>query len=180
MSAPQIPNLLSMGGGGRGGRGGRRGRGGPPTGPGIFQDTPRQLAERKDRLIQATDTDANISRISAVKAGYLKDPFAQEFVLGDTPKRFPIINRGICPVCLQEELTLWLFHADRIQVPTSVLLPSTTLSSHSSIHTLQTGRDKSSHLVQAPTHVSGAFAPWVSPRTSCTTKSTFHLFPPKS
>lgn len=32
--------------------------------------------------------------MSAVSLGYLEDPFAQFFVQGETPKRYPIINRG--------------------------------------------------------------------------------------
>ncbi|KAK1836488.1 putative leucine carboxyl methyltransferase [Podospora conica] len=88
MSAPSIPNLLSLRGtGGR--RGGRRGRGGyssstSPSGPG------------QDATIQGTDTDAALSRFSAVETGYLDDPFAYLFVPRPSPpiRRLPIINRG--------------------------------------------------------------------------------------
>ena len=44
--------------------------------------------------VQATDTDAAISRLSAVQAGYLDDPFAEFFAKGLQPRRLPIINRG--------------------------------------------------------------------------------------
>jgi hypothetical protein len=88
MSAPQIPNLLSLRG--RGG-GGFRGRG---TGrsPGGFSSP----AASHDATIQGTDTDASVSRLSAVELGYLEDPFAQYFVQSAGPpvKRLPIINRG--------------------------------------------------------------------------------------
>ncbi|KAH9221192.1 S-adenosyl-L-methionine-dependent methyltransferase [Leptodontidium sp. 2 PMI_412] len=90
MSAPQIPNLLTSRGGPRS-RGGR-GRGssrlvgrGETSGPG---------AQRKDLAIQSTDTDAAVSRLSAVSLGYLEDPFASIFVGGEGTRRMPIINRG--------------------------------------------------------------------------------------
>ncbi|KAK4204883.1 putative leucine carboxyl methyltransferase 1 [Triangularia verruculosa] len=99
MSAPSIPNLLSL----RGSRGGSRdrGRGGPHrggfSGPSASHDT----------TIQGTDTDAAVSRLSAVEVGYLSDPFASYFVTPSppsfysgpspglpVPRRLPIINRG--------------------------------------------------------------------------------------
>ncbi|EGX91202.1 Leucine carboxyl methyltransferase superfamily [Cordyceps militaris CM01] len=88
MSAPQIPNLLSLRGG-RGGRGGglRTRRGGGPVVAGADHDS----------TIQGTDTDAAVSRLSAVDAGYLEDPYAAFFVSrmdGLPQRRFPIINRG--------------------------------------------------------------------------------------
>ena len=85
MSAPQIPNLLSSRGGPRS-RGRGRGRGGP---------THLSAPSRKDQTIQATDTDAAVSRFSAVSLGYLDDPFAQYFVNGQGTRRLPIINRGL-------------------------------------------------------------------------------------
>ncbi|KAH7312943.1 S-adenosyl-L-methionine-dependent methyltransferase [Rhexocercosporidium sp. MPI-PUGE-AT-0058] len=90
MSAPQIPNLLASGGGSRsrGGRGrgsSRFGDRGAASGPG---------AQRKDLAIQSTDTDAAVSRLSAVSLGYLEDPFASVFVDGEGTRRMPIINRG--------------------------------------------------------------------------------------
>ncbi|KAI1103984.1 leucine carboxyl methyltransferase [Jackrogersella minutella] len=87
MSAPNIPNLLSL----RGSRGGFRGRG---RGRGGH---PHSAAQSHDATIQGTDQDAAGSRMSAVHLGYLEDPFAQYFVQ-ITPsgviKRLPIINRG--------------------------------------------------------------------------------------
>ena len=100
MSAPSIPNLLSLRGarGGARGRGRGRGRGGsgsgypPSSSPALSQDT----------VIQGTDTDAAVSRMSAVDLGYLEDPFAQFFAQqpphghghGGVTRRLPIINRG--------------------------------------------------------------------------------------
>jgi hypothetical protein len=88
MSAPGIPNLLSLRGGPRlrGGRGRGRGR---ATGTSDAQ-------QRNDVDIQSTDTDAAVSRQSAVLMGYLEDPFASIFVTGPPTRRLPIINRGKC------------------------------------------------------------------------------------
>ncbi|KAI9741422.1 MAG: Transcription initiation protein spt3 [Claussenomyces sp. TS43310] len=93
MSASQIPDLRTLLGGSRGRGGPRlrgRGQGGAMAPPQIEKET----AFRQDRLIQQTDVDAAVSRVSAVKAGYLHDPFAQEFMIDEPVKRFPIINRG--------------------------------------------------------------------------------------
>ncbi|KAK3306900.1 S-adenosyl-L-methionine-dependent methyltransferase, partial [Chaetomium strumarium] len=87
MSTPAIPNLLSLrsGSGGRGrGRGGPGRRGISTSGGGPSQDA----------TIQGTDTDAAVSRLSAVELGYLSDPFARLFVQGPPTRRLPIINRG--------------------------------------------------------------------------------------
>ncbi|KAK4099662.1 leucine carboxyl methyltransferase, partial [Parathielavia hyrcaniae] len=84
-SAPSIPNLLSLRGAGRGrgrGRGDRSDLSGPETRP------------SHDATIQGTDTDAAVSRLSAVELSYLADPFAQLFVQGPPTRRLPIINRG--------------------------------------------------------------------------------------
>ena len=76
------------GGRGRGGRGSRaRGRG-PAADPG---DPGRQPPQ--DAAVRDTDTDAAVSRLSAVDAGYLHDPFARVFVCRPQ-RRMPIINRG--------------------------------------------------------------------------------------
>ncbi|TQV98715.1 hypothetical protein V2A60_007577 [Cordyceps javanica] len=88
MPASSIPNLLSLRGA-RGGRGGgpRPRRGGGPGAAGAHHDS----------TIQGTDTDAAVSRLSAVDAGYLEDPYAAFFVSrldGPPQRRFPIINRG--------------------------------------------------------------------------------------
>ncbi|KAI1806616.1 S-adenosyl-L-methionine-dependent methyltransferase [Daldinia bambusicola] len=86
MSAPSIPNLLSLRGSRGGHRGRGRGRGGHPHSTGLSHDA----------TIQGTDTDAAVSRMSAVDLGYLQDPFAQYFAqsVGGTVRRLPIINRG--------------------------------------------------------------------------------------
>lgn len=89
MAAPNIPNLLSLRGGHRS-RGGGRGRGGPG-----FTSRTAGAAIDKDRLIRETDTDANVSRQSAVDSGYLNDPYAAEFGADGSPRRLPIINRGL-------------------------------------------------------------------------------------
>lgn len=87
MSAPSIPNLLSL----RGGRGGSRGRGRASGRGGLAQSSQAQ----HDATIQGTDTDAAMSRLSAVELGYLDDPYAPYFVHGQSPsRRLPIINRG--------------------------------------------------------------------------------------
>ncbi|KAG9235160.1 S-adenosyl-L-methionine-dependent methyltransferase [Amylocarpus encephaloides] len=92
MSAPQIPNLLlsPAGGRSRGGRGPGRGRG-----RGRISGRANAAAiQSKDLDIQSTDTDAAVSRLSAVSLGYLDDPFASLFVNGPSTRRQPIINRG--------------------------------------------------------------------------------------
>lgn len=91
MSASHIPNLLSLRGGprSRGSRG--RGRGNSLAGA----DSPSAVQQRKDRDIQTTDTDAAVSRLSAVSLRYLDDPFAIYFVNGPVTRRLPIINRGL-------------------------------------------------------------------------------------
>ncbi len=89
MSAPSIPNLLSLRGSSRAGRGRFRGGRGAASGPPPPPD--------RDATIQATDTDAAVSRLSAVDVGLLDDPFAQYFAPtgpGAAPRRLPIINRG--------------------------------------------------------------------------------------
>jgi [phosphatase 2A protein]-leucine-carboxy methyltransferase len=84
--ASAIPNLLSL----RGARGGRgRGRGGS-----IAVGNGGPSSASKDKIVQQTDNDASLSRMSAVSLGYLDDPFAHQFVQGEVPKRYPIINRG--------------------------------------------------------------------------------------
>ncbi|KAI5868304.1 leucine carboxyl methyltransferase [Durotheca rogersii] len=88
MSAPSIPNLLSL----RGARGGPRDRGRARAG-----DHSHATAPSQETNIQGTDTDASVSRMSAVNLGYLQDPFAQYFVhmsVNGVARRLPIINRG--------------------------------------------------------------------------------------
>ncbi|KAA8571908.1 hypothetical protein EYC84_001857 [Monilinia fructicola] len=89
MSANQIPNLLSLRGGPRS-RGRSRGQGlRDPLNPHL-----EVSSNRRDNAIQGTDTDAAVSRLSAVNLGYLDDPFARYFVNGSGTRRLPIINRG--------------------------------------------------------------------------------------
>ncbi|KAF4966948.1 hypothetical protein FSARC_5433 [Fusarium sarcochroum] len=86
MPASEIPNLLSSLRSARGGRGRGRGRGGHGS-PSVTHEA----------TIQGTDTDASVSRLSAVDLGYLEDPYAQYFVQstdGPAARRLPIINRG--------------------------------------------------------------------------------------
>ncbi|CAJ2514199.1 Uu.00g023180.m01.CDS01 [Anthostomella pinea] len=91
MSPPSIQDLLSERL--RGSRGGARGRSRGRRGHSSSTPSPSH-----DATIQGTDTDAAVSRMSAVDIGYLDDPFAQFFVqvptVGDIVRRLPIINRG--------------------------------------------------------------------------------------
>ncbi|OKL63678.1 Leucine carboxyl methyltransferase 1 [Talaromyces atroroseus] len=97
MSASQIPNLntLRRGGGGLRGRLRARGRGsGAPSEDDSPQSQTRSAAEQ-DRIIQGTDNDASVSRLSAVELGYLDDVFAKILTpAAPGSRRFPIINRG--------------------------------------------------------------------------------------
>ncbi|KAK8119473.1 uncharacterized protein PG998_004099 [Apiospora kogelbergensis] len=89
MAAPSIPNLLSL----RGLRGGGRGRG---SRRGGASGSSAASGPSHDTTIQGTDTDASVSRLSAVDMGYLEDPYAQYFVqnqIGPATRRLPIINR---------------------------------------------------------------------------------------
>ncbi|RKF79019.1 Leucine carboxyl methyltransferase 1 [Golovinomyces cichoracearum] len=86
MAAPHIPNLLSL-------RGKPRTRGmtkrhGSPI------DEAKSFQKKNELVIQGTDNDAAVSRLSAVTLGYLKDPYASIFVKGPISRRLPIINRG--------------------------------------------------------------------------------------
>ena len=87
MAAPQIPNLNTL----RAARGNRPfKRGGP-----VSAEEERAVS---DKIIQGTDQDASVSRLSAVEVGYLSDPFAKLFVPSENERRvrrYPIINRGI-------------------------------------------------------------------------------------
>ena len=95
MAASHIPNLNTL----RNGRGTSRARGRGPGGRGQLLGassiTSSEEQDRtKDKIVQQTDQDASVSRLSAVEAGYLDDPFAKHFVKGEGQRRFPIINRG--------------------------------------------------------------------------------------
>jgi hypothetical protein len=98
MSAPQIPNLntLRKDGGRRIGRG----RGGAAGGAESSNNESDSVA--KDRIVQSTDNDAATSRMSAIEAGYLDDPFTRLLSQsGIVERRLPLMNRGqICHVLL--------------------------------------------------------------------------------
>lgn len=89
MAAPHIPNLNTL----RNARGTGRGRGRAGLG-GSFATGSEEDKFAKDKVVQQTDQDASVSRLSAVEAGYLDDPFAKYFVSGEGQRRLPIINRG--------------------------------------------------------------------------------------
>lgn len=86
MAAPQIPNLNTL-------RKGRlRSRGNGRAG----EDGHGVRSSGKDRVVQGTDNDASVSRMSAVELGYLDDPYAAALTPpGSATRRLPIINRGI-------------------------------------------------------------------------------------
>ena len=93
MAAPQIPNLNTFRSNGSRGRGrgsvGLRGINDSEAIPSF-----KEQADAKDRIVQQTDHDASISRLSAVNLGYLDDAFAGLLAQGEVQRRFPIINRG--------------------------------------------------------------------------------------
>jgi len=48
-----------------------------------------------DQVVRNTDNDAATSRLSAVDAGYLEDPFARLLTSGEgVNRRLPLMNRG--------------------------------------------------------------------------------------
>jgi O-methyltransferase involved in polyketide biosynthesis len=89
MSASRIPNLNTLRGGTRG-----RGRAAP------------SVCKTNDEVIQATDFDAAMSRISAVEAGYLDDPFAKLLTTERVQGRLPLMNRGMDMVVVCVSLTI--------------------------------------------------------------------------
>lgn len=95
MSAAQIPNLNTLRRGGGRGRS-RGGRGDNASSGSSSHGGHHTYGLGKDRVVQGTDTDASVSRMSAVSLGYLNDPFAQFMTPpGVTAtRRLPIINRG--------------------------------------------------------------------------------------
>lgn len=128
MAAPQIPNLLSL-------RGAPRSRGrGRGRGFGTSSQSDADTQARKDKLLQATDSDASGSRMSAVNKGYLRDPYAKELALDDVPRRFPIINRGMYLLSLSLRKTYWLTHQAHMYAQP----PWTSLSKTSSSQTSHT------------------------------------------
>ncbi|KAJ9637035.1 carboxy methyl transferase for protein phosphatase 2A [Knufia peltigerae] len=89
MSAPSIPNLNTLRRGGLRGR--VRGRGGSGAGAG----TTAAKGIQHDTIVQNTDHDAATSRLSAVDAGYLEDPFAHLLTPTEgVSRRLPLMNRG--------------------------------------------------------------------------------------
>jgi [phosphatase 2A protein]-leucine-carboxy methyltransferase len=96
MSANQIPNLNTLRRGGGGLRGRLRGRGRGSGAP-SEDSSPQRSAAQQDQIIQGTDNDASVSRLSAVELGYLDDVFAEILTPSSGApgsRRFPIINRG--------------------------------------------------------------------------------------
>lgn len=93
---PGISNLLDRLRAGREGSK-NRGRGGSSASQSTLRSVnnyePTQ--EQKDAIIQQTDGDASVSRMSAVALGYIDDDFARPFVTPPIARRQPIINRGI-------------------------------------------------------------------------------------
>ena len=89
MSASQIPNFNTL----RNARGTGRGWGRLGTASSLPTGSEEDKFA-KDKVVQRTDQDASVSRLSAVEVGYLDDPFAKYFVSGEGQRRFPIINRG--------------------------------------------------------------------------------------
>ncbi|KAJ5834149.1 Cutinase [Penicillium robsamsonii] len=82
LMASHIPNLNTL----------RRGRG---RGRGIGRTEETGLPSGKDRVVQGTDNDASVSRLSAVELGYLEDAYAPALTpAGSATRRLPIINRG--------------------------------------------------------------------------------------
>ncbi|EXJ80613.1 hypothetical protein A1O3_06897 [Capronia epimyces CBS 606.96] len=95
MSSSTIPNLNAFRRGQRGrGRGSGRGVGSSHSGAaGLGHGRHRP----HDEIIQNTDNDAATSRLSAVEAGYLEDPFARLLSAdedGPVARRLPLMNRG--------------------------------------------------------------------------------------
>ena len=93
MAAPQIPNLNTL----RNPPGSGRGRGRGQGRSGRSEVSSEEDKAANDRIVQQTDQDASVSRLSAVEVGYLDDPFAKHFVSSEVHRRFPIINRGTQP-----------------------------------------------------------------------------------
>ncbi len=85
-NTPEIPRLDVLARGRRIGARRGRGRGRGAVGPEARPDP--------DAIVQATDQDANASRQSAVRIGFLKDPFASTMAVVESLPRLPIINRG--------------------------------------------------------------------------------------
>ena len=75
----------------------------------MTDEDPRIVNARKDGIVQQTDQDASISRMSAVDVGYLDDQFAKFFAVPGQLRRFPIINRGMAGVNPIKRMALTIF-----------------------------------------------------------------------
>ena len=91
MAIPHIPNINTLRSSRPNGPGRVRGRGLAGSSREASSDQDKAV---KDKVIQQTDRDASVSRLSAVEIGYLDDPFAAILTSSQSPRRFPIINRG--------------------------------------------------------------------------------------
>lgn len=89
MANHHIPNINTLCNSRLNGPGRGRGLAGSSIGAVSYQDK-----AAKDKVIQQTDQDASVSRLSAVEVGYLDDSFAAIFAPSQSQRRFPIINRG--------------------------------------------------------------------------------------
>jgi [phosphatase 2A protein]-leucine-carboxy methyltransferase len=73
---------------------------------------PPRRRHDSDKAIRQTDTDASQARLSAVRKGYLKDPFASYFVPEPhlAPNRSPLINLGtyVRSRALDELILSWI------------------------------------------------------------------------
>ncbi|KAL9059761.1 MAG: hypothetical protein Q9206_001346 [Seirophora lacunosa] len=170
MAAPQIPNLNTL----------KRGSGRPSgRGHGAPSSTSEEDHAAKDKIVQQTDQDASVSRLSAVELGYLDDPFAKLFVSGNgNQRRFPIINRGSAsfpPPSLSSLPKKEILEADGMfpapKARMSAPPPSTTSSTASSPpRPPPLPGNKSSPSAPAPTRASSASArrPHLSPPSPIT------------
>lgn len=91
MANSHIPNINTIHTSRLNGPGRGRGRGLAGSSRGANSDQDKAL---KDKLVQQTDQDASVSRLSAVQIGYFDDSFAAIFASSQSQRRFPIINRG--------------------------------------------------------------------------------------
>ena len=91
MAIPHIPNINTLRSSRPNGPGRVRGRGLAGSSREASLDQDKAV---KDKVIQQTDQDASVSRLSAVEIGYLDDSFAAIFTSSQSQRRFPIINRG--------------------------------------------------------------------------------------
>ncbi|KAF1984330.1 LCM-domain-containing protein [Aulographum hederae CBS 113979] len=89
MSAQQIPNLNTLKGALRPGG---RVRGGRLRDQTTSHEAGEDGEARKDKVVQQTDGDASMSRMSAVDLGYLEDPFARPFIQVGTYVRSSAID----------------------------------------------------------------------------------------